>query len=180
MTGGSTVYATSAHGPLVGQPLPLFTLRNSCGRQVRLWDFKQRRPVVLLFIHSGHCQLCLAAVRELAARREDLAELRAAVLVIVSEAPEVLADLRERLGIPFTLLADEDGTVAARYLSSERDEPAPTGLFVADRYGECGLAATAAEASDLPRADAVLAELAHAAQNTCACLVPAWPEISQC
>lgn len=179
MIGVPTGYVASSGTPRAGQPLPLFMLPNSNGRQVRLWDFKQRRPVVLLFIHGRHCAQCLQEVRALGARREDLAELRAAVLVVAPDAVERLAELRAELGVPFTLLSDADGAVAARYLRGEADSMTLVGLFVADRYGECGLAATAAEAGDLPRVEAVLAELAHADENTCSCLVPAWPETPQ-
>lgn len=179
MTAGPTAFATSVASPRVGQPLPLFTLRNSCGRQVRLWDFKQRRPVVLLFIHGTRCAQCLQVVRELSLRREDLAELRAAVLIIAPDSVERLAELRAELAVPFTLLSDADGGVAARYLRGEADGRDLTGLFVADRYVECGLAATAAEANDLPHAESILAELAHAEMHACSCVVPAWPEASQ-
>jgi peroxiredoxin len=131
---------------------------------------------VLLFIHGAYCAHCLQVVRALRERREDLAELRAAVLITAPDPVERLAELRTELALPFTLLSDADGAVAARYLRGEADSITPTGLFVADRYGECGLAAIAAEAGELPFVDAVLAELAHAEENTCSCLVPAWPE----
>jgi peroxiredoxin len=179
MTVVPAVYTASAHGPRVGHSLPLFTLRNSCERQVRLWDFKQRRPVVLVFIHSTRCADCLQLLRTLAARRDDLAEFRAAVLIVAPDATDRLQQLRVQLGLPFTLLSDADGAVAARYLRSDEAGTALIGLFVADRYGECGLAATAAHASDLPGTGAVLAELAHAEEGTCSCLVPAWPEAPQ-
>jgi peroxiredoxin len=179
MIGVPTVSASSAHGPRVGQPLPLFTLPNSCGRQVRLWDFKQRRPVVLLFMHGGHCTHCLQVVRKLGERREDLAEQRAAVLIIAPDSLERLAELRAALALPFTLLSDADGAVAARYVGSDAHGVTLCGIVVADRYGECGLAATAAEASDLPGVDSVLAVLTHADENSCSCLVPAWPETPQ-
>ena len=176
MTGASAVHTASAHGPRIGQLLPLFTLRNSCERQVRLWDFKQRRPVVLVFIHSAHCAECLQFLRTLAARREDLAEFRAAVLVISPDETVCLQRVRAELGVPFSFLSDRDGAVAARYLTRGTPDGAATGLFVADRYGECGLAATAAEASHLPGMVPILAELAHAAEGECSCLVPASPE----
>jgi peroxiredoxin len=179
MTGVPTVYAAPAHGPRVGQPLPLFTLPNSCGRLVRLWDFKQRRPVVLLFIHGAQCQHCLQAMHALAERRDDLAELRAAVLIVAPDPTERLAEHRTQLGLPFTLLSDASRAVAELYLRGEAESAERTGLFVADQYGECSLAAVAAEACDLPSACAVLAELAHASQSACSCLVPAWPEAPQ-
>lgn len=164
--------------PQLGEPLPLFTLPDTAGHPVRLWDFKQRRPVVLLFIHGPGCGSCRQALAALAARQADLEELHTAVLVIARDTAESLGQLRAELASPFTFLADTDAAVTARYLPQTAGVNASgvVALYVADRYGVCGLAATAPDAGALPNADAILAELAHLDEDTCACLVPAWPD----
>lgn len=177
MSGPASGYASVGTAPRARDPLPLFTLPNTHGRDVRLWDFKQRRPIVLLFIHGPQCTRCREALAALATRANDLNDLHAAVLVIAHDSMDRLARLREDMRLPFTFLSDADGSVAARYIPARMrtDGSRATALFVADRYGECGLAATAAEATDLPDAAAILAEIAHGDEDTCACLVPAWP-----
>jgi peroxiredoxin len=179
MSGAARGSAPEVGAPREREALPLFTLPNTRGRNVRLWDFKQRRPVVLLFIHGADCPACRQALVALAGRTEELRQLHAAVLAIAPEPLDRLARLREALALPFNLLADTDCAVTARYLPPGlgADGRAATGLFVADRYGECGLAATAAEATELPDADAILAEIVQADESRGACSVPAWPDV---
>jgi peroxiredoxin len=163
--------------PREREPLPLFTLPNTQRRTVRLWDFKQRRPVVLIFIHGARCGACRDMLAALAARREDLSELHAAVLVVAPDPLDQLARMRASLELPFILLSDADGGLTDRYVPPARSGSGrPAALYVADRYGACGLAATADEATQLPDALAILAEIALADEGTCACLVPAWPD----
>jgi peroxiredoxin len=178
MSGVPTGTAATVHGPRVGELLPLFTLPNTYGRNVRLWDFKQRRPVVLLCIHGGRCAACRQMLVALAARQPELSESHTAVLVIAPDGLEQLAALRAELELPFTLLSDPRGEVIARYAPSQR-QPGGAGavaLYVADSYGECGLASQADEADALASLDDVLAELALGEQGACSCLVPAWAD----
>ena len=173
--------APSSGAPRRGELLPQFTLPDTSGHAVRLWDFKQRRPVVLVFMHGPGCAACRQALAALAARQADLEELHAAVLVIAPGTAESLGQLRHELALPFTLLADPDGAVAARYLppATGAGTARAVALYVADRYGACGLAATAADAPALPGADAILTELLPLGEDTCECLVPAWPDEPQ-
>jgi mycoredoxin-dependent peroxiredoxin len=176
MSGVPTGTTAALRGPRVGELLPLFTLPNTHGRSVRLWDFKQRRPVVVLCIHGAHCAACRQALLTLAARQPELSESHAAVLVIAPDGVEQLAALRAELALPFTLLSDPHGEVTVRYAPGAR-RPGGAGavaLYVADCYGECGLASQAAEADALASPDDVLAELALGEQGACSCLVPAW------
>ncbi|HEV2237937.1 MAG TPA: redoxin domain-containing protein [Ktedonobacterales bacterium] len=178
MSGVPTGIAAPGRGPRVGELLPLFTLPNTCDRAVRLWDFKQRRPVVVLVIHGAECAACRRALAELAARQPELGETRTAVLVIAPDSAARLAALRAELALPFTLLADASGEVIARYAPGQRQPggAGPVALYVADCYGECGLASLADEADALATPDDVLAELALGEQGACSCLVPAWAD----
>jgi hypothetical protein len=145
---------------------------------VRLWDFKQRRPVVVLAIHGASCAACRMALVALAARQPEFGETHTAVLVIAPESVERLGALRTELGLPFTLLSDTSGEVIARYAPDQRwpGSARPVALYVADCYGECGLASLAADADALATPDDVLAELALGEQGACSCLVPAWAD----
>jgi peroxiredoxin len=178
MSGVPSGVAVAGRAPRVGELLPLFTLTNSCGRDVRLWDFKQRRPVVVLVIHTAACDACRRSLVALAARQPELGESHAAILVIAPDGVERLVSLRAELALPFTLLSDATGEVIARYAPATRTAQGrrPVALYVADSYGECGLASLADEADALAAADDVLAELALGEQGTCSCLVPAWAD----
>lgn len=156
--------------PRPGQQLPTFALPSAAGATVRLWDFKQRQPLVIALTHGADCPTCRAWMAALARERGRLHEAQAAVLVLMPEAPERLRALQTELDLPFTLLS-RDARTAEAYL------PAPgTGvaLYAADRYGECVGAWRAADADMLPPLDAPLADLALADQGDCECTIPAW------
>jgi len=51
--GAPTGYTLAAGGPRVHEALLLFTLPDTGGWNVRLWDFKQRRPVVPHFVRHA-------------------------------------------------------------------------------------------------------------------------------
>ncbi len=156
--------------PQPGDQLPGFALHSAAGATVRLWDFKQRRPLLITLMHGADCPACRAWLAVLARERARLDEARAAVLVLAPEPVERLRALQAELDLPFTLLA-RDARATAAYL------PAPgTGvaLYAADRYGECVGAWQAADADALPPLDAPLADFALADQGDCECTIPAW------
>jgi peroxiredoxin len=178
MSGVPTGLAAAMRAPRVRELLPLFTLPNTYGRSVRLWDFKQRRPVVVMVIHGAGCGACRQTLAQLAARQEELGETHAAVLVIAPDRVERLGVLRAEMELPFTMLSDPRGEVIARYAPGpwQAGGRGPVALYVADCYGECGLASVANEADALATSDDVLAELALGDQGACSCLVPAWAD----
>jgi peroxiredoxin len=155
----------------VGAPLPGFALPDTSGGTTRLWDFKQRRPVLLAFPHAGGCPVCRTWLATLAARRAELADLDVAALVIVTEPVARARELRAALDLPFTVLADEKG--ATRDVYSLEDG---VGLYVADRYLQCLGAWRSPDANGLPALAEPLTLLLAAEQEDCACGLPAWPE----
>jgi peroxiredoxin len=163
----------SSTAPRPGEQLPAFALPSAAGAIVRLWDFKQRQPLLLAFTHGVDCPACRARLAQLARERARLDEAGAALLVLAPEPIERLRTLQAELALPFTLLARDECATAA-YL------PAPAGdgvvLYAADRYGECVGAWLASDANSLPALDAPLADLALADQNDCACAMPAWED----
>ncbi len=55
-------------GPASGQHLHAFTLPDSTGQPVQLWQYLQRSNVLLFFHHGVNCAACEAFLRELAAQ----------------------------------------------------------------------------------------------------------------
>lgn len=153
-----------------GQQLPAFALPSAAGATVRLWDFKQRQPLLIVLTHGADCPACRAWLVALARERVRFDEAQAAVLVLAPEPAERLRALQAELDLPFTLLARDASTTAA-YLPALGDGVA---LYAADRYGECVGAWHAADADALPPLDAPLADLALADQGDCECAIPAW------
>lgn len=155
----------------VGAPLPGFALADSSGGTTRLWDFKQRRPIVLAFPHQGECPLCRAWLAALAAHRAALADLDAAVLLVLPESLARAREIQAALDLPFTPLADESGATRDVY-----GLEGGVGLYVADRYLHCLGAWRSPDADGLPALAEPLTLLLAAEQEDCGCGLPAWPE----
>lgn len=177
--------------PEEGYALPTFSLEDASGRTIRLWDYKQRRPILLVFVHGADCACCRAWLCTLADRQALLDELRVVTLVVAPESVERLGAMQEELGPVAIVLSDAERAVAARYLPSalaaarsaegyERPGTAgaarqPVGLYAADRYLHCLGRWFAEDADTLPSLDEPLGEIAFAVQEGCGCSLPAWP-----
>ena len=124
-----TMRALHATPQAVGAPLPE-------GRIVRAWDYKQKRALVIAFLHHdcGDCCEWLAALRLAAAK---LDEKDAAALVVFSSAPDVR--LCENVPANMALGVDVNGHSVAAFLGKQaldRVGQRAVGVFVTDRYGE--------------------------------------------
>lgn len=157
--------------PRAGSALPGFALPSAAGRTVRLWDYKQRQPLLLAFLHGADCPACRAWLAGLARDRDRLEEARAATLIALPEPAERLRALQIALDLPFTLLDDQARAAAARYLPAGAVGVA---LYAADRYGQCLDAWHGSDAGTFPALGAPLADFALAEHDDCACTLPAW------
>lgn len=149
----------------IGQ-LPVFALPAAGGEEVRSWDFKGRRPLVVWLAGAAPPE---QALTEAAARLPAIHAEGAALLVIV-RAPLADAEaLRRRTGIPAPVLADADGRIHDRLGASR-----PT-LFVTDRNGTIYWRAVAPDAR--PDLDEALSWLGYIGilEPECGTCVPAWP-----
>jgi peroxiredoxin len=133
-----------------GTMLSAVYLPEASGRPIGIGDYRRRRSLVLFRIHAGVCGDCESRLRELAAAYHDLAAEKAEVLAIVPGSQEEAAVLKERLALPFPVLADTDGWLAENGAA----------LAIADRYGEIYSAADAGEGHELPELSAILEWLA--------------------
>lgn len=161
--------------PAVGRGLPSFTLTDTAGVSRRLWDYKQRRPVLLTVLRDAEDAVGRGWLRRLTAGRRALDEHCAAVLVIAAEPVARLRALQSGLDLPFTLLADPTGEVTPRYLPASSKD-VRVAAYLADRYLQCLGVFLASDERELPPLDDLLATLALADQDDCACGLPAWPE----
>lgn len=116
--------------------IPPLTTRALDGRTVQAADYKQKRNLVLAFLHA-HCSRCEEFLRRLAARAAEFAEQETAVLVVHSELPP--GPLSQNLPPHLVLSTDLTGRSQRVYLGQEAFGPAGQqrlGVFVTDRYGE--------------------------------------------
>ncbi len=174
---GRTFLTAGLALPRAGQPMPTFTLTASDGTTMRLWDFKQRRPVLLAYLHGSACASCRNWLAALAAEWPRFAEQGTAAVLIAPEPVERLRSLQAELRLPFPLLSDPDGTVATAYVLGEPGAgERGVALYAADRYLQCLARWFADDADTLPPLEAPLIAIRDAElEDSCGCALPAWP-----
>ena len=146
--------------------LPTFELPAAGGGQVRSWDYRSRRHLVLWLAGPTPDRRALAEV----AAREPEVQAEGAVLLVVLAAPRERAEqIRSESGLRGPVLADADGRVHARLTAHE-----PT-LVVADRNGTIYWRAPV-EASRPDLGDALSwLQYLNILEPECGTCVPAWP-----
>jgi hypothetical protein len=155
------------------QVIPPLTTRTAAGEIVRAWDYKQKKSLLIAFLH-GDCSHCRAFVERLSSRASQLTELESAALVVFLESalPPIEAVP------PVILTSDTTGRAVQGYLGKDvfgSTGLARVGVFVTDRYGSLFAQWEAREADELPPVADALKWLAHT-QIVCEeCSTPQWP-----
>ena len=149
----------------IGQ-LPAFELPDAGGAQVRSWDYKSRRHLVLWLAGSAPEPRALA---QAAARERELRDEGAVLLVIVHGSQEQAKQVHSDAGLRGPVLADSAGRVHARFAARQ-----PI-LVVADRNGTIYWRAPVA--GGRPDLDEALSWLRYLniLEPECGTCVPAWP-----
>jgi len=140
------------------QLIPPITARTADGAIVRAWDYKQKRNLVIVFLHAD-CARCDAWIAQLATRAADLSEREAVGLTIYAETPPRSA---ATLAPPIIAAADVTGHSQRAFLGREAFGSAGldrVGVFVTDRYGELYAQWAARDAGDLPAPGEILSAL---------------------
>jgi thioredoxin-dependent peroxiredoxin len=97
-----------------GDRAPAFTLTADDGSKVRLSDFKGQ-PVVLYFYPKDDTPGCTREACAFRDRSKDLGKLGAVVLGVSADSTASHGKFRDKYGLNFRLLADEDHKVAEQY-----------------------------------------------------------------
>ena len=155
------------------QLVPPLTARTPSGQTIRAWDYKQKKNLLIAFLHAG-CRPCEVFLSKLAARPADLAEQEAVAIVVFAEAPLAL----ENLPAQVVVAADMSGRSQRAYLGEEAFGPAGLerlGVFVADRYGELYAQWVARNDDGLPGVGELLEWLGQIQVACEECGVSHWP-----
>lgn len=98
----------------VGKPAPDFELTADTGEKVKLSDFKGKY-VVLYFYPKDMTPGCTTEACDFRDKYESFQELDAVILGVSPDPQERHQKFKEKHGLPFLLLVDEDHKVAERY-----------------------------------------------------------------
>ncbi len=115
----------------VGDTAPTFDLPSVSHGNINLIDYKDDKPVVLVFYRAYWCSACRRQLNELNAHYEDFTEAGAEVIAITTDNLEPTRDLAKKAGYKFPVL----------YTSRDPSVPEAYGSF--DNFGD-GLASAAA------------------------------------
>jgi peroxiredoxin Q/BCP len=97
-----------------GKPAPDFTLTSDAGQDVALSQFRGS-PVVLYFYPKDDTPGCTTQACGIRDVWGELQVKGAVVLGVSPDSPKRHVAFREKYGLPFTLLSDEDHEVARAY-----------------------------------------------------------------
>ncbi len=124
-------------GPVkVGDQAPDFVLKSQFGEDVRLSDYRGKKPVVLYFYPKDFTSGCTKEACAFRDSYEAFKDAGAEVIGVSTASAERHGEFAAAYKLPFKLLADEQGAVRALY-----GVPATLGLipgrvtYVIDRNG---------------------------------------------
>ncbi|HEX7735658.1 MAG TPA: redoxin domain-containing protein [Ktedonobacteraceae bacterium] len=146
----------------VGEVIPAFSLPGADGMPHSPWDYKQREHLILLLLTSATTSEARGILQEFKQRYRSLREEGCAVLVLTADPVVSHLQTQEELQLPFTLLADPQGQVIARY--TFWDNTAHTTLpsiVLANRYGAFYAQWIAQQEAELPSIDVLLEDLQY-------------------
>ena len=104
----------ASHKLKLGAVLPSFTLKDVKGALVSSTKLADK-PTVLIFYRGNWCPLCMAQVKELASRYQEISALGVRIALISPQPHSNTVSLAKKLGVDFDFLTDE-GNAAARAL----------------------------------------------------------------
>ncbi|MFQ5708644.1 MAG: peroxiredoxin family protein [bacterium] len=118
------------------QLCPGFSLTDLSGQQVDLWNFRQKKNVVLLFVQNGPESFLRSVIPSIVNNYLALQRLDTEFLLILSGHLDACSARIEKMHLPFPVLLDIEFRAWPAYLESEAPRESGFGLFVLDRYGE--------------------------------------------
>ncbi len=109
-----------------GKPLPAITLAAIDGANVTS-ESLMGSPAILLFFRGNWCPLCMAQVKEIAARYTELKDLGVRVLLVSPQSQRHTGALAKKFGAAMEFMRD-DNNAAAKTLGLESRFGTPFGM----------------------------------------------------
>ncbi|MHB8841057.1 MAG: peroxiredoxin family protein [Candidatus Aquicultor sp.] len=140
--------------------IPFFNLPSTQGKNIKTWDYKQRKHLVIYFFTGADCTECRPTLQAFANNYYEYRRLTAEVLAIATDNLDRLTGLSTELQLPFPLLADPTGEVTNKYTFTDPDknQPLPS-IFIADKFGSLEEEWIVENEKDLPGQEDILSLL---------------------
>ena len=102
-------------GLAIGTPAPDVDAVDQDGAVVNLRDAYQRGPVLLFFYLRAGTPVCTIHACRYRDSFAEMPEKNLQIFGVSSDPPERLRKFREKRGLPYRLLSDSDGKIAAAF-----------------------------------------------------------------
>jgi len=110
----------------IGSKLPEFRLKDADGNEIGSVDLAGS-PAVLLFYRGNWCPLCMAQIREIAGRYQEMSDMGIKVALISPQPDEYTRNLAGMHDVPFHFLIDAENKLAES-LGIAIDNGVPVGV----------------------------------------------------
>lgn len=142
-----------------GEVVPHFKLPSSKDIDIDLWDYKQRKNLVIIFYHGSGCIFCQRKLGEYARIHRKAKEFRylAEILAVSFDDSRETKKYVKKASLPFPVLSDVKEEITEKYTYKDeiRRSPSPS-IFITDRFGTLHYQKITREADDLPDGEEVL------------------------
>lgn len=98
----------------IGSKAPAFTAKTDTGEKVNLSDFAGKK-VILFFYPKDNTPGCTKQACGFRDRQKEVAKKNAVVLGVSPDSEKSHVSFKEKFGLPFTLLVDDDHAIAEKY-----------------------------------------------------------------
>lgn len=144
----------------LGEDAPNFDLPDDRGLPWSLSGQLETSPVMLVFYRGDWCPLANGQLAMLARAHDDFVRRGIQVVGVSVDPPPANLQLRNKLLIPFNILSDARGEVAANYgLWDENEGTNVPAIVVVDRSATVRYANAGTDAADHPPKEELLAAL---------------------
>lgn len=99
----------------VNEPAKDFELSDQDGKLTRLSDYRDRQPVLLIFVRGDWCPMCHMMLRTYEKRKDEFRAGNVIAMAIGPDPAGVNKSMVEKLGIDFRVLSDEGQRTARVY-----------------------------------------------------------------
>ena len=159
--------------PSKGRQLRDFELTSALGAQIQLSDYRGRSNLVLIFADDQQSTMTLLS--DMASQYAQIKNEEAEVLAVVQLARERAAETKQRLKLPYPVLADKDGRIHREVGAVSPQGNVAAAVYVTDRFGEVfGLYRTR-DGQALPNVAEILSWLEFVNSQCPECEPPEWP-----
>lgn len=159
----------------VKKVVPWFELISNQDKRISVWDYKQKKNLIILFFRNSDSQSSQKYLLELNIGYKDFIDLKTEILAITSDNLKNLRKFASRHGIFFPMLSDENGEVINRYTYKDDSDKYPMpSVFITDRFGALYYQTIARDESELPSKSELLDWIEFIERQCPECPFNAW------